>query len=106
MIYAEADYIGRLTGDRPKPSFKWQDGPSVAEIFAFSGQVADAMLDAIRRISPTQSFMRRKMAILSITMPGTSLSRLSTTALSTVRTLQPSSAAWVSPHLKSMDGAI
>lgn len=53
MIYAEADYVGRLTGDRPKPPFKWEDGPSVAEIFAFSGQVADAMLDAVRRISPT-----------------------------------------------------
>ncbi len=54
IIYAEADYIGRLTGDRPQPPFVWEEGPTVAEIFAFSGQVADAMLDAVRRISPTQ----------------------------------------------------
>ena len=53
MIFAEADYIGRLTGDRPQPQFKWENGPSVAEIFAFSSQVANALLDAVRRISPT-----------------------------------------------------
>jgi uncharacterized damage-inducible protein DinB len=54
MIHAEADYIGRLTGERPQPPFTREEGPSVAEIFAFSSQVADALLDAVRRISPTQ----------------------------------------------------
>jgi uncharacterized damage-inducible protein DinB len=53
MIYAEADYISRLTGESPQPPFRWQDGPSVAKIFAFSSQVAKALLDAVRRIPST-----------------------------------------------------
>jgi uncharacterized damage-inducible protein DinB len=53
MIAAEADYIGRLTGRSPKPPFRWEDEPTVAEISAFAGQVAGALLDAIQRIPPT-----------------------------------------------------
>jgi uncharacterized damage-inducible protein DinB len=53
IINAEADYVDRLTGESPQPPFRWQDGPSVAKIFAFSIQVADALLDAVRRIHPT-----------------------------------------------------
>ncbi|MFO7539633.1 MAG: DinB family protein [Chloroflexota bacterium] len=52
IIYAEADYVGRLTGDRPQPSFKWEEGPSVADLAAFAEQVAHALLDAVRRIPP------------------------------------------------------
>jgi len=52
MIHAEADYVGRLTGYRPEPSFKWEDGPSVAELAAFSSQVAAALLDAASRVTP------------------------------------------------------
>jgi len=54
IIRAEADYIGRMTGDRPQPSFKWEDGPAVADIAAFAGQVAEVLLDAAQRIPPTQ----------------------------------------------------
>jgi len=54
IIRAEADYIGRMTGDRPQPSFKWEDGPAVADIAAFASQVAEALLDAAQRIPPTQ----------------------------------------------------
>jgi uncharacterized damage-inducible protein DinB len=52
IIYAEADYIGRLTGNRPQPAFKWQEGPSVADLSVFAEQVAHALLDAVRRIPP------------------------------------------------------
>jgi uncharacterized damage-inducible protein DinB len=52
IIYAEADYIGRLTGDRPQPPFKWEEGPSVADLAVFAEQVAHALLDAVRRIPP------------------------------------------------------
>ena len=53
ILAAEADYVGRMTGDGPQPPFRWEDGPAVADIAALAGQVADALLDAIQRISPT-----------------------------------------------------
>jgi uncharacterized damage-inducible protein DinB len=54
IIAAEADYVGRITGDGPQPPFRWEDGPAVADIAAFAGQVADALLDTVLRISPTR----------------------------------------------------
>jgi uncharacterized damage-inducible protein DinB len=53
IIRAEADYVGRLTGDRPQPSFKWEDQPALADLSAFASQVAIALLDAVQRIPPT-----------------------------------------------------
>ena len=53
IIRAEAAYMGRLTGVRPQPSFKWEDQPALAEISAFADQVADALLDTVQRIPPT-----------------------------------------------------
>jgi uncharacterized damage-inducible protein DinB len=53
IIQAEADYVGRLTGDRPQPSFRWEDQPALADLSVFAGQVADALLDAVQRIPPT-----------------------------------------------------
>jgi uncharacterized damage-inducible protein DinB len=53
IIAAEADYVDRLTGIGPQPPFKWEDGPSLAEMSAFAGQVATALLDAVQRIPPT-----------------------------------------------------
>jgi uncharacterized damage-inducible protein DinB len=54
LIAAEADYIGRMTGNGPQPPFKWEDKPSLADISAFAVQVADALLDAVQHIPPTQ----------------------------------------------------
>ena len=54
IIHAEANYIGRMTGNRPLPPFKWEDAPSVADLSAFAEHVADALLDAAHRIPPTQ----------------------------------------------------
>jgi uncharacterized damage-inducible protein DinB len=54
MIYAEADYVGRITGHRPQPPFKWEDGPSIDELAAFAEHVADALLDVVQRVPPTQ----------------------------------------------------
>jgi uncharacterized damage-inducible protein DinB len=54
MISAEADYIGRITGQRLQPTFVWEDGPALADISAFASQVADALLDVVQRIPPTQ----------------------------------------------------
>jgi uncharacterized damage-inducible protein DinB len=52
LVAAEADYINRLTGKGPQPPFRWEDGPSVNDIFVFSNTVADALLDAVQRVSP------------------------------------------------------
>src|SRR4030042_871154 len=54
IIAAEADYIGRMTGDRPEPPFKWEDEPSLADVSSFAGQVATALLNAAQCVPPTQ----------------------------------------------------
>lgn len=54
MIAAEADYVGRLTGESPAMPFLWEDRPSVALIAGFAQVVAGALLDAIQHIPPTQ----------------------------------------------------
>jgi uncharacterized damage-inducible protein DinB len=53
IIRAEADYVGRLTGVRPQPTFMWEDQPTLTDVFAFAGQVAVALLDAVQHIPPT-----------------------------------------------------
>ena len=53
IIRAEAYYVGRMTGDRPQPSFKWDDQPALADLSAFADQVAGTLLDAAQRIPPT-----------------------------------------------------
>ena len=53
IIQAEADYVGRLTGKNPQPSFRWEDQPALTDLSAYAVQVADALLDAIQRIPPT-----------------------------------------------------
>ena len=97
IIAAEADYVGRMTGNGPQPPFQWEDEPALADISAFAGQVAGALLDVVQRVPPTTSSMRRRMAIPSTTRPASSSSRSSTTASSTAPTSPPSSAAWVFP---------
>ncbi len=52
IIAAEADYIHRLTGAGPQPSFQWEDRPALDEIYAFSSIVASALLDAVQRVPP------------------------------------------------------
>jgi uncharacterized damage-inducible protein DinB len=53
IIAAEADYVGRMTGIGPQPPFRWEDGPAVADIAQFAGQVASALLDSVQNVSPT-----------------------------------------------------
>jgi len=54
MLWAEADYINRITGARPQPAFKWEDGPGLAELSAFAAQLGQAFLDVLLRVPPTQ----------------------------------------------------
>jgi uncharacterized damage-inducible protein DinB len=54
LLFAEADYINRITGARPQPPFNWEDGPSLAEMAAYAERVGEAFLDLVQRIPPTQ----------------------------------------------------
>jgi uncharacterized damage-inducible protein DinB len=54
LLYAEVDYIGRITGTQPQAPFKWEEGPSLAEMAAFAPQVGEAFLEVVQRIPPTQ----------------------------------------------------
>lgn len=54
MIAAEADYIGRLTGEIPAMPFKWEDRPAIAEIAGFAEVVAESWLETIQLTPPTQ----------------------------------------------------
>jgi len=53
IIWAEADYVGRMTGNRPQPSFKREDQPALADLSTFANQVAGALLNAAQRIPHT-----------------------------------------------------
>jgi uncharacterized damage-inducible protein DinB len=53
IIAAEADYVDRLMGDSPQPSFQWDDQPALTSLSAYSDQVANALLDAIQRTPPS-----------------------------------------------------
>jgi len=55
ILRAEADYIGRITGERPQPSFKWEDRPSVAEMSTYAAQLGEAFLEVIQRVPPTRN---------------------------------------------------
>jgi uncharacterized damage-inducible protein DinB len=54
MLWAEADYVGRMTGDRPWPAFKREERPTLAGLAEFAGRVASALLDAVQRVPVTQ----------------------------------------------------
>jgi uncharacterized damage-inducible protein DinB len=54
LLYAEADYIGRITGTRPQPQFEWAEGPTLAEMSGFAVQVGEAFLELVQRVPPTQ----------------------------------------------------
>jgi len=54
MLFAEADYLKRITGAAPQPPFIWEEGPSLAELAAFAGQVGAAFLEVVQRVPPTQ----------------------------------------------------
>lgn len=54
MLASEAEYVRRMTLSETKPPFQWEEGPSVAEIAAYAQTVGEAMLAAVRGISPEE----------------------------------------------------
>ncbi len=54
ILWAEADYIGRITGEQPYPAFSRGHQPSIADLAEFASRVAPALLETIQRVPPTQ----------------------------------------------------
>jgi uncharacterized damage-inducible protein DinB len=47
IIRAEADYVGRMTGGRPRPQFDWRKPASMTDLSAFADHVGRAVLDVV-----------------------------------------------------------
>ncbi len=53
IIRAEAGYVKLLTGIRPQAYFNWEDKPGLTEMTDYAAQVGKALIDAAKRVSPT-----------------------------------------------------
>src|SRR5258706_6501620 len=54
LLWAEADYIKRITGRAPQPPFNWEEEPSLPELAAVVAQLGAAFLDVVQRVPPAQ----------------------------------------------------
>lgn len=52
IIRGEAFYVSLLTGRRPPPPFRWEDGPSIADMRAYAAEVGRALVEAIEQVRP------------------------------------------------------
>lgn len=55
LLQAEASFLKRIHGTGPQPTFQWEEGPSLAQMAIFAGEVSAAFLDTIQRVPPTQN---------------------------------------------------
>ncbi len=55
ILRAEASFLKRIHGTFPEPDFNWQENPSFTQLSAYASKVAEAFLDTITRIPPTQN---------------------------------------------------
>ena len=53
ILRAEAGFLKRIHGSSPEPAFKWEDGPSLAQMATFAVQLGEAFTDTVQRIPPT-----------------------------------------------------
>ena len=55
LLRAEAGFLKRIHGTCPQPAFKWEEGPSLAQMATYAAQVSEAFMDTIQRVPPTQN---------------------------------------------------
>ncbi|MEZ4614811.1 MAG: DinB family protein [Caldilineaceae bacterium] len=55
LLRAEASFLQRIHGTGPQPAFDWDDDPSLAQLAAFADQVAEAFLETVQNVAPTQN---------------------------------------------------
>ena len=53
ILRAEAGFLKRIHGTSLQPTFRLDDGSGLAQMAAFAGQMGEAFLDTIQRVSPT-----------------------------------------------------
>lgn len=53
IIEGEAFYILLLTRHRPRPPFKWEEKPSLAQMKDYAAHVGEALMQAINDVRPT-----------------------------------------------------
>jgi len=53
IIRGESGYLKLLTGNRPQPSFNWEDKPGLEKMSAYAAQVEDALENAVQHTLPT-----------------------------------------------------
>lgn len=55
LLRAEAGFLRRIHGTAPQPAFQWEEIPNLAQLAIFADQVAEAFLETIQRVPPTQN---------------------------------------------------
>lgn len=55
LLRAEAGFLKRIHGTAPQPAFTWEEGPSLGQMAPYAAEVAEAFMDTIGRIPPTQN---------------------------------------------------
>jgi len=55
LLRAEAGFIKRIDGHGPQPLFKWEDGPTLAQLADFASTVSTAFIEMLQRVPPTQN---------------------------------------------------
>jgi hypothetical protein len=60
LLAAEADYIGRITGTRPQPPFKWEDGPTLRSSTATVSPPPKVTYISLARWKPLKEWTPRR----------------------------------------------
>ncbi len=55
LLRAEDGFLKRIHGTGAQPAFKWEEGPSLAQMAIFVSQVGEAFMATIARVPPTQN---------------------------------------------------
>ena len=55
LLRAETGFLKRIHGTRPQPAFNWDEHPSLAQMVPYATQLADAFIETIQHVSPTEN---------------------------------------------------
>lgn len=59
MLWAEGDYVNRITGSRPLPSFRRDEKPPLSALAAYAELTGAALLDTVQR-TPLDQIVREE----------------------------------------------
>ena len=55
ILKAEMSFLKRIHGAYPKPDFKWEENPSLAQLMAYETVLSEALIDTLQRVPATQN---------------------------------------------------